>query len=153
MKLMYFFTPLSPSSTSQLDPNRPLTWQDIKMGPPYSLTATALFAEAEKKCEYTVSQILKELWSALDSGYERHTLQCNPHLVLLDLEWYDKELRPILSKWTLLWLYNNFIGAVNVDKEVLLDYIQGINVENITKLSKTVLLPIPKNFSTWPQTG
>jgi hypothetical protein len=70
----------------------------------------------------------------LKKGFELHVMQRNPHLVLLDTQYYQSHIRPVMAKWVLLWLYKNFVGNVNVSKEVLLAYLQGMQYDFDTSL-------------------
>jgi len=96
------------------------------------------FEKASKICGYTVDSILSELSQCIEEGFKKHVLQRNPHLVLLDHQFYDTTMRPIMAKWALLWLHTHFIGKVEVNNQNLLLYIQGLPVD----LDKNGLHPV-----------
>ncbi|CAK8991914.1 Uncharacterized protein SCF082_LOCUS2863 [Durusdinium trenchii] len=48
--------------------------------------------------------VLSKLEEAVQRGLKSKQLQQAPHLVLLSLDFYHKELRPILAEWALIWL-------------------------------------------------
>ena len=54
---------------------------------------------------------LRELTEVIEAGYAAKALQRSPHLVLLNAEWYTKQMRPVMAKWMLLWLEANHVGA------------------------------------------
>lgn len=74
---------------------------------------------------YTAESVLKDLSDTVNEGYEKHSLQRNPHMVLLDYSFYETRLLPLLAKWSLLWLWDKFTGNVDVGTDVLLAYISG----------------------------
>ena len=92
------------------------------------------------------TKILQLLSNAIQLGYEKHTIQRNPHLVLLDLFFYHKHMRELLAKWSLFWLFQHFIGAVKVPVNVLLDYLQGHKIEEHRAAIEEGLLPESKKL-------
>ena len=49
-------------------------------------------------------ETLQALRAAVDRGVESKQLQKVPHLVVLDLDFYNAELRPHLTSWLLVWM-------------------------------------------------
>jgi Ca2+-binding EF-hand superfamily protein len=76
--------------------------------------------------------ILNEINEILESGIHRHTVQIAPHLVILNNEYYHKELKPILARWSLLWLKAKGM-SIEIPDEILLEYmIKGWNNPNVS---------------------
>jgi len=63
-----------------------------------------------------------------------------------DTDFYAKVLRPILAQWTLLWLFKHFVGAVKVSNEILLDYLQSLNIEQHREIIENGLVPESKKL-------
>ena len=101
-----------------------------------------MWEEQEKLLGFNAKSILEELREVINKGYELHAMQRNPHLVLLDLQFYHFAIKPVITKWSALWLYKNFVGQVNVDLEVILAYISGtLPVESIREKIDNHMLP------------
>ena len=45
----------------------------------------------------------------IDAGFAEQQLQRSPHLVLLSPDWYQRNLKPVMAKWMLLWLEANHL--------------------------------------------
>merc|ERR1712137_1147986 len=86
---------------------------------------------AEQLAGYTAQSILQEISKVIAHGYEIHALQKTPHLVLLSPLFYQEQMRNVVAKWVLLWLYTHFVGTVNVSTSILLQYLQGEKIEDI----------------------
>ena len=121
----------------------------------------ALFATGEGGCSTTITpraaiaagfepqQLLHELGQVIEDGYACHALQRTPHLVLLDVEYYRSSLQPLLAKWALLWLHDNFVGVCACSNSQLLAYMaagpEGLE-EMRTDVSLSHLLSSPHAF-------
>ncbi|CAH0482965.1 unnamed protein product [Peronospora belbahrii] len=55
-----------------------------------------------------LSGLILQLHAVLEEGYAAHTLQRFPHLVLLDMEFYEARMLPLLSKIAIEWLLKLF---------------------------------------------
>lgn len=58
-------------------------------------------------------------------SYEKSYLQRSPHLILLNPEYYDTDLRPALARWAVLWLT---LKGLTIDAQVepaVLAYLEG----------------------------
>ena len=66
---------------------------------------------------------LDELKAVIEDGYAKRALQRSPHLVLLNLEWYHEQMRPVMAKWMMLWLEANHVGGLTPRQVEL--YIMG----------------------------
>ena len=97
-----------------------------------------LFSTAEghrlsERCDLQVAsklgldaeQILLGMKDAIAAGYTSHALQRSPHMILLDQIFYDRQLRPLLARWALVWMAERFTGRVAVSLDVLIAYLEG----------------------------
>lgn len=57
-------------------------------------------------------RILETLERVIHDGYHRRALQRSPHLVLLNVEWYHEQMRPVLASWMMLWLEANHVAGL-----------------------------------------
>jgi hypothetical protein len=48
--------------------------------------------------------VLEKLKEVVIEGYKQRALQRNPHIVLLNPDYYHKYMKPIIAQWALLWL-------------------------------------------------
>ena len=83
-------------------------------------------------------KLLEEISVCIQQGYATHAFQRNPHLVLLDEEYYHTALKPLLARWALGWLHAQFVGKVSVSDAVLLTYICGDNAHLIEQCREAV---------------
>jgi len=61
-------------------------------------------------------KVLSDLCVTIQKGYESRALQRNPHLVLLNSDWYHLEMKPIMARWAYLWIEaNHFTGISTAD--------------------------------------
>lgn len=66
------------------------------------------------------SDRLKEV---VHQGFDSQALQRNPHIVLLDLEWYHQSMKPVLAEWCLVWLEAHHVGGIGVVRDELLRFL------------------------------
>ena len=52
-------------------------------------------------------------------------LQRTPHLVLLNVDYYHQDLKPVLARWALLWLAKEGLVVDPTTEPQLLAYLQG----------------------------
>ncbi|TYZ50886.1 hypothetical protein PybrP1_007186 [[Pythium] brassicae (nom. inval.)] len=70
------------------------------------------------------SALVAQLHDVLAEGYRTHSLQKFPHLVLLDMEFYEARMLPLLTQIALAWLLKHFrLGKMDVDIETLTRYL------------------------------
>ena len=48
--------------------------------------------------------VLKSLSETIAKGCQEKNMQLTPHIHILSREFYDAELRPLLTRWILIWL-------------------------------------------------
>lgn len=74
--------------------------------------------------ESEVAEWVQKLHKVLDEGYSTHTLQRFPHLVLLDSEFYQEKMMPLLAEIALVWLLKHLrIGKMEVAVERIKHYL------------------------------
>jgi hypothetical protein len=57
-------------------------------------------------------EILESLRVVINKGYDLRALQRNPHIVLLNIEWYHSTLKPIMADWLYMWIETQHLGTV-----------------------------------------
>ena len=62
--------------------------------------------------------LLDKIRDAIDDGCKLKVMQSVPHVVLLDRMYYEKELRPLLTRWLVLWLMQTRIKEVSEETAV-----------------------------------
>lgn len=65
--------------------------------------------------------ILEQLKTVINEGYKHRAMQRNPHIVLLNPEFYHKHLKPIIAQWAILWLESQALTGLSDDQ--ILEYI------------------------------
>ncbi|KAJ8548740.1 hypothetical protein ON010_g10931 [Phytophthora cinnamomi] len=71
------------------------------------------------------SGLVPRLHAVLDEGYAAHTLQRFPHLVLLDMEFYEARMLPLLSEIAIEWLLKLFrMGKMEVSVDRIKYYLE-----------------------------
>ncbi|GMF19344.1 unnamed protein product [Phytophthora fragariaefolia] len=69
--------------------------------------------------------LVPQLHAVLDKGYAAHSLQRFPHLVLLDIEFYEAHMLPLLSEIAIEWLLKLFrMGKMEVSVERIKYYLE-----------------------------
>lgn len=82
--------------------------------------------------------LLENIRHAILNGLKIRAIQRNPHITLLNAEWYHKELKPLLASWLHLWLEAQHLSALseNEIKEFLLaDSLSGAVAADISILT------------------
>lgn len=57
--------------------------------------------------------ILKRISVILNEGYALHALQRLPHVTLLNTEWYQSTLKPLMAEWVYLWLQKQHLHGIH----------------------------------------
>lgn len=57
-------------------------------------------------------------------------LQRNPHIVLLDPDFYHEYMKPIMAEWTLLWVESQNVSGVSANQ--VLEYILAESADAIS---------------------
>lgn len=66
---------------------------------------------------------LERLSTVLAEGHKERALLNKPHLVLIDLAFYHRAMRPVLAEWTQLWLEGNQLPELTAEETIA--YIQS----------------------------
>ena len=59
--------------------------------------------------------ILAALAKVIQLGYQQRALQRNPHIVLLNIDFYHVAMKPVLMDWLLLWLESQHLSGLSED--------------------------------------
>lgn len=87
---------------------------------------------------------LAKLKEVIQEGYKRKVLQRNPHIVLLDPDFYHEYMKPIMAEWTLLWIESQNVSGVSPAQ--VLEYILAESADGISSsLADTVTGLAPKH--------
>ena len=70
----------------------------------------------------TSEQLLQRIAAAVARGCSRRAMTMRPHLQLLDPQFYERELRPLLARWLLLLLLK--LGVKQIDEEEMLGWLE-----------------------------
>lgn len=65
--------------------------------------------------------ILKKISLAVQQGYLNRNLQRLPHVTLLNIEYYESVLKPLMAEWAYLWLQQQHLHGI--DKAEAIQYI------------------------------
>ena len=60
--------------------------------------------------------ILDSIKQTLERGYASRALQRNPHIVLLNPEFYHTELKPLMAQWLLLFLESQHVSGLTEEQ-------------------------------------
>jgi hypothetical protein len=86
------------------------------------LDAVFYYSKRKMSVEFKDSReaitILESMSSIIQQGIANKYMQYTPHLVLLNRNFYHKELKPLLARWQLLYLRNKRLPSVE-DKHLL----------------------------------
>lgn len=75
--------------------------------------------------------LLHQLWllqfeTVIQEGYRIRALQRNPHIVLLNPDWYHEVMKPIIADWTYLWLEAQHMANIT-EREIKQYILEGAN--------------------------
>jgi hypothetical protein len=62
--------------------------------------------------------ILEQLSAVIEQGYALAALQSSPHLTLLNEEWYERSMKPVVAQWMLLFLEANHVSGLKTEHMV-----------------------------------
>jgi len=65
--------------------------------------------------------VLEKIRAIINEGYKQRAMQRNPHIVLLNPDFYHKHLKPVMAEWAILWLESQSLAGLN-DQQIA-DYI------------------------------
>lgn len=90
---------------------------------------------------FFASDLCPKLQEAIQQGYAVHALQKQPHLILLDLQYYTQVLKPLLARWLLEYLHPLLV-AVSISDDEIISYLMGnkqIKTEDLLSNSIKIL--------------
>ena len=136
MLLLYevdlLFHPLKSELNWPTGVKEPLDFTQSKMGAglrweiPWHLLDAIFYAKEKRITVAFIDSreallILDQISTAIRRGVEEKKFQHTPHLVLLDNNFYQRELKPLMARWQLLYLRHK--RRPKVDNQQLLSYI------------------------------
>lgn len=83
----------------------------------HALAFSPVHVEPTEDLTDSYHEVVHAFHAALLKGVRQHSLQREPHLVLLDLSFYEEELLPLWITWAQLWVLEEFQGYLH--KQVL----------------------------------
>ena len=81
--------------------------------------------------------ILERLQTVIVDGYSIRALQRNPHIVLLNTEWYHTSLKPIMAEWLYMWIESQHMSALSQSQAVQY-LLEGASVAHNSDLAALV---------------
>lgn len=97
-----------------------------------ALEAPEAWSKAEQIAGYTLASVSAQVHEMVEHGKQSHKMQRNPHLVLLDPQFYHECLKPLTAKWMLLWLHRTMTDDITeqegITNGVLITYLTGFSV-------------------------
>eukprot|EP01107_Rhizomastix_libera_P015447 TRINITY_DN5841_c0_g1_i1.p1 TRINITY_DN5841_c0_g1~~TRINITY_DN5841_c0_g1_i1.p1 ORF type:complete len:4156 (-),score=944.82 TRINITY_DN5841_c0_g1_i1:134-11092(-) len=99
------------------------------------------FGSSSERMGENVGEIIREVKNAIEKGVSSHSFQRNPHLVLLDQNYYNHNLKTLFARWSLLWLAGTFVGSVKVSPTTLVAYMTSEEKEPFRKEIESGMLP------------
>lgn len=97
---------------------------------PIHLIDAVLATPTDASASSETAALVQQLHAVLADGYAAHSLQKFPHLVLLDMEFYEARMLPILTQLALVWLLKHFrMGKMDVDVPTLTHYLTCARTE------------------------
>ena len=104
----------------------PLRWKL-----PIHLLDSIFYAERKRmsvgfKQSNRAVEILDQLLKVIEEGYQLRALQRNPHIVLLNPDWYHASMKPVMAQWAHLWLEAQHISGISKN-DIIKYIIEGAN--------------------------
>eukprot|EP00457_Paulinella_chromatophora_P000002 gb/GEZN01000002.1/.p1 GENE.gb/GEZN01000002.1/~~gb/GEZN01000002.1/.p1 ORF type:complete len:6816 (+),score=1425.09 gb/GEZN01000002.1/:114-20561(+) len=91
--------------------------QGERWGLPIHLMDAIFFAETGQVSTVegrgAALEVLKKLAQLLKDGYDCKALQRLPHITLLNLDFYQEKIKPIMAEWTYLWLLQHHLHGIS----------------------------------------
>jgi len=109
----------------------PLRWKL-----PIHLVDAVFYAERDRMAvgfreSHRALDTLAKLKIVIQEGYKRKVLQRNPHIVLLDPDFYHDHMKPIMAEWTLLWIESQNLSGISPAQ--ILEYILAESADAISE--------------------
>jgi hypothetical protein len=82
--------------------------------------------------------ILDQLKDVIQEGYKQRALQKNPHIVLLNPDWYHENMKPIMVDWIHLWLEAQHLSGIS-EEDIKLYVLEGANQVKNPELAERIL--------------
>jgi hypothetical protein len=113
--------PLRSELNFPIGPKLDLDFSPLRWRLPIHLMDAIFYAETGRiSVDFQNSEdALSLLWSLKQiilNGYKQRNLQRNPHIVLLDVNYYHNHMRPVLIEWVLFWLNQQHFSGLSQDQ-------------------------------------
>jgi Ca2+-binding EF-hand superfamily protein len=83
------------------------------------------FQPKKSSTKINIKSLIVETSDLLKRGFRGHAFMRAPHIVLLDNDFYHKEMKLVMAKWSYLWLTNHFIGPCDMNEKLIIQYIMN----------------------------
>ena len=109
---------------------------------PIHLLDAIFYAEQQQlsvgfKQSSRAKEILEGLRRVVEEGYACRALQRNPHVVLLNTEWYHSTLRPMMTDWLYMWIETQHLSSIG-EGDVKQYLNEGANMEHNPQLAALI---------------
>jgi len=109
---------------------------------PIHLLDSVFYAEQQRlsvgfKQSSRAMDILETLRGVIDEGYACRALQRNPHVVLLNTEWYHSTLRPVMTDWLYMWIETQHLSGIS-EEHVKMYLNEGANRDHNPQLAQLI---------------
>ncbi|CAK9107070.1 Calmodulin [Durusdinium trenchii] len=95
---------------------------------------SALFAETKLEVsDAEESELLVQIDAKVEEGYREHSLQRNPHLVLLDDNFYRTQLMDLAARWAATWVRRNTHGLPDANALVEYMVVEDLHASKLVK--------------------
>jgi hypothetical protein len=135
-------------SYSSLGERRELDYSPQRWQMPIHILDALFYVESSRltvgfKQSSRAKEILESLRVIIVHGYQIRALQRNPHIVLLNLEWYHSTLKPVIADWLYMWIETQHLGTLGEEivKKYILDDEQHTR-QGLGSLSESTSLSI-----------
>lgn len=81
--------------------------------------------------------LLEKIRGVITQGYESRALQRNPHIVLLNTEWYHSDLKPVMAEWLYMWVETQHMSGLT-EKQTIQYLLEGSNNGSNVELADAV---------------
>jgi hypothetical protein len=141
--------PLKSELNFPIGPKHELDFSPQRWQLPIHLLDGIFYAENDKitvsfKQSTRAKLILKQLKKVILFGYNIRALQKVPHVVLLNVDWYNHQLLPVLAEWMYMWLEAQHLTGLS-EMDVIKYLKEGANNEYNTQLAELIDTKLSSN--------
>jgi hypothetical protein len=89
-------------------------------------------------------RILESIRRVIEDGYIHRALQRNPHIVLLNVDWYKSHLQPIMADWLFMWLEAQHLAGLS-EASIKTFLLEGANSNRNRQLAEEIQAKLSPN--------